>query len=561
MALSHDGRLLITADEGAHSDATACSRLRRPRHARRAPGAPARPLASLPPLTPAARRADGHALLVNFPRRVVLYHFNFKQRVVALSFSPDDKYFAVSHGRRVQVWRAPGLRREFSPLVLHRVYTGMQGDVTALSWSDDGRFFIAGSEDMSCRVFSLHPTEGFLPHTLAGHRDAIVGCWLVDGGRGAVTVAGDGAVYRWAWTEHASRSSKRRWASRLRNQQLRRQGRSRRDGKPRRGDGEGAGAGAAAGGAPGDEDEVDYEQELEEEGARAEAGGEEAAEEEEEEAEAESEGEGEGEEEKEGEGGEEAGAAAEEEEQEKGEGTGRTGASTAHAEGAFAMSVLRGRWNLAEKRVLSQDRATVASAALHAPSQSLVLGFSSGVFALYRLPSFEMVHSLSVSQRKLTAAAVNPAGQWLALASAALGQLVVWEWASDTYVFKQQGHYHDVNTVDYSPDGQYIATGAAAGRALAVGRRVRAVRAGEWSCSARHGAGVQRVGREMSGVPGASLCRIGPASVLCPRRFAVSRRVGPAGASYPLLGPHPSSPTSRPHPHLHSANQARTTPR
>lgn len=36
----------------------------------------------------------------------------------------------------------------------------------------------------------------------------------------------------------------------------------------------------------------------------------------------------------------------------------------------------------------------------------------------------------------------------------------MWEWRSETYVLKQQGHYYDVTTVAYSPDGTYIATGA-----------------------------------------------------------------------------------------------------
>ena len=42
-----------------------------------------------------------------------------------------------------------------------------------------------------------------------------------------------------------------------------------------------------------------------------------------------------------------------------------------------------------------------------------------------------------------------------------LGQLLVWEWQSETYVFKQQGHYAEPKTLSYSPDGQIIATGGA----------------------------------------------------------------------------------------------------
>ena len=72
-----------------------------------------------------------------------------------------------------------------------------------------------------------------------------------------------------------------------------------------------------------------------------------------------------------------------------------------------------------------------------------------------------MVHTLSISQEAITAVSFNQRGDWLAIGSAALGQLLVWEWRSETYILKQQGHFHDISTVAYSPDGAYIATGAA----------------------------------------------------------------------------------------------------
>lgn len=55
--------------------------------------------------------------------------------------------------------------------------------------------------------------------------------------------------------------------------------------------------------------------------------------------------------------------------------------------------------------------------------------------------------------------AVNSTGEWLAFGCKGLGQLLVWEWQSETYVLKQQGHFYDMNTLAYSPDGQLVATG------------------------------------------------------------------------------------------------------
>lgn len=62
--------------------------------------------------------------------------------------------------------------------------------------------------------------------------------------------------------------------------------------------------------------------------------------------------------------------------------------------------------------------------------------------------------------------AVNKSGDWIAIAcgKGTEGQLVVWEWQSETYVMKQQSHSQSITTVAYSPDGSQIATGAEDGK-------------------------------------------------------------------------------------------------
>lgn len=48
--------------------------------------------------------------------------------------------------------------------------------------------------------------------------------------------------------------------------------------------------------------------------------------------------------------------------------------------------------------------------------------------------------------------------------SIGLGQLLVWEWQSESYVLKQQGHFNSMVSLAYSPDGQYIVTGGEDGK-------------------------------------------------------------------------------------------------
>ena len=53
----------------------------------------------------------------------------------------------------------------------------------------------------------------------------------------------------------------------------------------------------------------------------------------------------------------------------------------------------------------------------------------------------------------------------------------MWEWQSETYVLKQQGHFYDMNVLSYSPDGQIIATGGDDGKVgcLVAGQKVVSV--------------------------------------------------------------------------------------
>ena len=128
---------------------------------------------------------DGRAILSSYRRRLALHHFSFKAPVSALAFSPSGHHFAVGIGRLIEVWHTPstpdtntedGL--EFAPFIRYRVYAGHHDIVQSLEWSSDSRFFLSSSKDLTARIWSLDPEDGFVPTTLSGHRECVLNAWF-----------------------------------------------------------------------------------------------------------------------------------------------------------------------------------------------------------------------------------------------------------------------------------------------------------------------------------------------------------------------------------------------
>ncbi|KAI8925529.1 quinon protein alcohol dehydrogenase-like superfamily [Entophlyctis helioformis] len=311
---------------------------------------------------------DGRALLVNFPKQVVLHHHSFKAPVKDIAFSPDGRFIAVSHEKQVHIWKAPGFTLEFAPFVLHRVLTGHYDAVTSVSWSSDSKFLVTGSRDMTCRVYSMSLDNRFPGAVLTGHNDVVVGAWFAKDLASIYTVGRDGALYQWSINNNGS------WAV----------------------------------------DDAQEEEQQEEE---------------------------------------------EEEEEETGRGPRKQTSAVKRRKGDEGKKIRVQRWRSEKRHYFNQNHAKIVSATFHAPSGLLSVGFDSGVFGIWELPDFTNIHTLSISHKKINTVAVNASGEWLAFGCSALGQLLVWEWQSESYVLKQQGHDHDMNCLTYSPDGQFIATG------------------------------------------------------------------------------------------------------
>lgn len=121
-------------------------------------------------------------------------------------------------------------------------------------------------------------------------------------------------------------------------------------------------------------------------------------------------------------------------------------------------------WRITQKHFCYNERNKVKCVTFHAPSNLLILGFSNGEFRLYDLPHFTLLQQLSMGQNSVDTVSINSSGEWLAFGSSRLGQLLVYEWQSESYVLKQQGHFDSMNSLAYSPDGSRVVTASEEGK-------------------------------------------------------------------------------------------------
>lgn len=96
----------------------------------------------------------------------------------------------------------------------------------------------------------------------------------------------------------------------------------------------------------------------------------------------------------------------------------------------------------------------------------LVAGFKTGNFALYSVSAQEItvLHTLKMSDFEISAISINSTGEWLAFGSKTIGQLLVWEWKSESYILRQMGHSSQLLSACFSPDGHILATGGIDGK-------------------------------------------------------------------------------------------------
>ncbi|CDR94927.1 periodic tryptophan protein 2-like protein, putative [Babesia bigemina] len=338
-------------------------------------------IVSYHPTLPLAILIDchGYGYILNLLRDRILHRLQFKssstvataknkasilpanesQRLVRdAAFSPDARFFAVAVGRKLCIWRAPEEHLSWR-MTLHRELTGHMDAISSIDWSSDSRFICTASADMTVRLWSVNPIEGFVPCAFVDHRRSVKGAFFSrDMGR-IFAVSKEGVIIVWKAADEGSPENANAAKPIGRNKA-----------RARKASAEGGAEAAATSGA--------------------------------------------------------------------------------------AVDIATAVWVKETQAYCNQAKNTVVSrVSFNKNTNLVVIGFTGGLFGLYKFPTLDSIYTLRIGNELpvVDSVDVSTDGDWLGLACSETGTIVVWEWKSETFVMKQQGHHSGVRCVAFSTGG------------------------------------------------------------------------------------------------------------
>ena len=362
----------------------------------------------------------GYCLVVNFPKQIVISHFNFRDKISALKISPNNKFLAVGIGKGVEIFEMPNLIKEYEPFVLYRKYTVFHNDkITSINWSFDSRFILTGSKDTNVRILNLFKIPGYYPYTFTGHKKKIITAIFSKDMNRIYSISQDGLLLIWKFVDEQSEEFKKHinFVKNIKPKKNYKYDKIYKKNKNKN-----------------DEDDEEREEKEEENDNDNILG------------------------------------LNEDEEESENSKEEKNDIDTKYYT-EFEKKILTGRFILEKKeQFIINSKVVMCEITQNIPStlsddnNILVLGLQNGSFSIYSMNNFENKYSLKISDAKISSISVNPSGKWIAFGSKYLNQLLVWEWKSETYIYKQQGHMNDISLIAFSPEGGQLASGAEDGR-------------------------------------------------------------------------------------------------
>ena len=364
----------------------------------------------------------GYCLVVNFPKQIVISHFNFRSKISGLKISPNNKFLAVSINKGIQIFEMPNLIKEYEPFVLYRKYTSFHNDkITSINWSSDSRFILTGSKDTNVRILNVFKIKGYYPFTFTGHKKKIITALFSHDMNRIYSISQDGLMLIWKFIDDRSEEFKKHinFVKNIKPKKNYKYDKiyKKKNKKKEEDDNE-------------EEEKKDnlifINSEEEDENSDNDS----------------------------------------DDDEENSNDSDNEKVTKYYSE--FEKKILKGRFILEKKeQFITNSKVVMCEITQNIEKEDkniLVLGLQNGSFSIYSMNNFENKYSLKISDAKISSLSINPSGKWIAFGSKYLNQLFVWEWKSETYIYKQQGHMNDINIIAFSPEGGQLASGADDGR-------------------------------------------------------------------------------------------------
>eukprot|EP00923_Selenidium_pygospionis_P036311 GHVN01063719.1.p1 GENE.GHVN01063719.1~~GHVN01063719.1.p1 ORF type:complete len:780 (-),score=65.44 GHVN01063719.1:2747-5086(-) len=115
---------------------------------------------------------------------------------------------------------------------------------------------------------------------------------------------------------------------------------------------------------------------------------------------------------------------------------------------------------ISKKGIEKEDGEFVSGASFSAEKRCLFVVFAERVL---RVDVDSLVTASMPKEEALSSHCLTADGEWVAVASQKTGLLAVFEWKTESYIFKQHGHVQPITKIALSKDGLHLATGDAAG--------------------------------------------------------------------------------------------------
>jgi len=351
----------------------------------------------------------GRGYLFNLKCRTLIGIHRFGHDVHTIKFSPDSQSVAVCRGNRCEIYTCPSPERQFNLFTLKFVLRSFHDKTTCINWTSDSRVVAVGSADMTTQVFSVPLLDKLHRFTLAGHGREIVAAFFEQDSLNIMTICKNAKVNYWAADMDLSSMKPMPYIQEDEEEDD--------DGEEEEEEGD---VPVSSSNGQNEDDDEHLDDVVERERAKLER-------------------------------------------KQK-----RLDERLQKNPTKDDMVVFKriNKFNYKETFEGADRAALLLCADYHAKTHMLVAGFSNGHFYLHEMPDFNLIHSLSLGdqQHMITSTLFSPLGDWIALACSNLGQLVVWEWQSQTYVLKQQGHFNNMTQLAYSPDGMHVASGGDDGK-------------------------------------------------------------------------------------------------